>query len=138
VRQYIRHPMSIPIKICAGEQAVGALTVQDISSGGLCFETSEMVNVGSLIDFQIPAVAPDYMGHGTVVWRRMQAPNRYEIGICFESSQDYFLTRMVEQVCQIEAYRLEVEAVEGRVLTGEEAAIEWISNYAKEFDVDRE
>jgi PilZ domain len=137
VRQYIRHPTSIPIKICAGDQPVGALTVQDISSGGLCFETSEVVQVGAAIDFQIPAVAPDFMCRGKVVWRRMQSPTRYEIGVCFESTQDYFLTRMVEQVCQIEAYRLEVEAGEGRVLTGEEAALEWISNYAKEFDPEK-
>jgi hypothetical protein len=40
---------------------------------------------------------------------------------------------MVEQLCHIEAYRRRVLQDEGRRLTDEEAAMEWIANYADRF-----
>jgi len=44
-----------------------------------------------------------------------------------------FRLRMIEQICQIEHYRKEVKLVEGRDLSAEEAASEWISRYASDF-----
>ncbi len=41
--------------------------------------------------------------------------------------------RMVEQVCHIERYRADVLEREGRALTGEQAAEEWIKRYAEDF-----
>jgi hypothetical protein len=40
---------------------------------------------------------------------------------------------MVEQVCAIEQYRGEVLENEGRELTAQEAAAEWIGRYAGRF-----
>jgi hypothetical protein len=40
---------------------------------------------------------------------------------------------MVEQVCHVESYRRAVEQREGRQLTAEEAAEEWISRHASSF-----
>jgi hypothetical protein len=40
---------------------------------------------------------------------------------------------MVEQICYIEHYRKEVRATQGRVLTAEEAAREWIERNAGRF-----
>jgi hypothetical protein len=40
---------------------------------------------------------------------------------------------MVEQVCSIERYRRLMESEEGRVLTRDEAAQEWIAKYAGRF-----
>jgi hypothetical protein len=40
---------------------------------------------------------------------------------------------MVEQICHIERYRNDVAQREGRQLTAEEAALEWISRYASSF-----
>jgi hypothetical protein len=37
---------------------------------------------------------------------------------------------MVEQVCHIEHYRKEVMVCEGRQLTSEDAAKEWVAKYA--------
>ena len=47
--------------------------------------------------------------------------------------QDAFLARMVEQICHIEDYRQSVCRVEGRRLSAEEAAVEWIAQYAAQF-----
>jgi hypothetical protein len=41
--------------------------------------------------------------------------------------------RMVEQVCYIENYKKVVYQTEGRLLTAEEAAMEWICKYASQF-----
>jgi hypothetical protein len=40
---------------------------------------------------------------------------------------------MIEQICHIEHYRKEVKLVEGRELSSEEAADEWITRYAGDF-----
>jgi hypothetical protein len=40
---------------------------------------------------------------------------------------------MVQQVCSIENYRREVQQREGRALTTQEAASEWIAKYAGRF-----
>ena len=57
----------------------------------------------------------------------------YEVGVEFEKSQDVYRLRMIEQICHIEHYRKEVERVEGRKLSAQEAANEWIAKYAGEF-----
>jgi hypothetical protein len=43
---------------------------------------------------------------------------------------------MVQQVCSIENYRKEVETREGRTLTNQEAAAEWIKKHAGNFPDD--
>jgi hypothetical protein len=51
----------------------------------------------------------------------------------FLDAADAFRARMVEQVCSIERYRREVRRREGRVLSGQEAAEEWIREHAARF-----
>ncbi|MBA1333327.1 pilus assembly protein PilZ, partial [Candidatus Endoriftia persephone str. Guaymas] len=38
-----------------------------------------------------------------------------------------------EQVCQIEQYKQQILEQDGRKLSGEEAAMEWIENFADRF-----
>jgi hypothetical protein len=40
---------------------------------------------------------------------------------------------MVEQICHIEHYKREVAEREGRELSGQQAAKEWIAKYAASF-----
>jgi hypothetical protein len=40
---------------------------------------------------------------------------------------------MVEQVAYIESYKKQVREREGRTITGEQAAFEWIARYADSF-----
>jgi len=39
----------------------------------------------------------------------------------------------VEQICHIEQYKRDMRDQEGRELTGEQAAYEWIERFAAEF-----
>lgn len=133
MRTYIRHPTSIPIQVCAGGGEESRVRVRNLSAGGLCFITDKPVKVGTLVEFDIPVTKPDYHGRGVIVWRREQSSKSYEVGVRFTSDDEFFRTRMVEQVCQIEDYRQRV-ALKGRQLSSEEAALEWIERYSASFD----
>lgn len=132
MRNYIRHPTSIPIHVSSGVQGSTEVIVNNLSAGGLSFFTSIPVKVGSVVDLMIPCVNPDYQGEGVIVWRRSQPPEGFEVGVRFASDDEYFRVRMVEQVCQIEEYRQQLAEV-GRQLTAEEAAHEWITRFAAGF-----
>ncbi len=138
MRSYIRHPTSIPIQVCnSGEEPrnpdAAGVEVRNLSAGGLCFLTDQPIPVGAVVEFRIPVTKPDYQGEGVVVWRRDHGSKRFEIGVRFTSDDEYFRTRMVEQVCQIEDYRQRL-ALKGRDLTSEQAAMEWIERYSSNFD----
>jgi len=132
MRNYIRHPTSIPIYVSAGLNDGADVSMRNLSVGGLSFITSIPVKVGSVIDLTIPCVNPDYQGEGVIVWRRNQLPEGFEVGVRFTNEDEYFRVRMVEQVCQIEEYRQQL-AEAGRDLTSEEAAYEWITRFAAGF-----
>jgi hypothetical protein len=132
MRNYIRHPTSIPIHVSTGAQNSADVTVKNLSAGGLSFITNIPVKVGSVVDLIIPCVNPDYQGEGVIVWRRNQQPEGFEVGVRFANDDEYFRMRMVEQVCQIEEYRQQL-AEAGREITSEEAAYEWITRFAADF-----
>jgi hypothetical protein len=62
-----------------------------------------------------------------------ESADSYVTGVSFYSKNDAFRMRMLEQICHIEVYRKAVLANEGRELTSEEAAAEWIACYAASF-----
>ena len=132
MRNYIRHPTSIPIHVSSGTQTSADVVVNNLSAGGLSFVTNIPVKVGSVVDLMIPCVNPDYQGEGVIVWRRSQSASEFEVGVRFASDDEYFRVRMVEQVCQIEEYRQQLAEV-GRKLSVEEAAHEWIKRFAADF-----
>jgi len=133
MRNYIRHPTSIPIEVSAAGHGDAKVQVKNLSTGGLSFKTHVPVKVGSVVDLLIPCIKPDYHGAGVIVWRRGHEPPGYEVGVRFANDDEFFRVRMVEQVCQIEEYRQQLAAV-GRNLTSEQAALEWISRFAADFD----
>jgi hypothetical protein len=59
--------------------------------------------------------------------------SHFAIGVEFLDSAEAFRVRMIEQICHIESYQREVEQREGRQLTAEQAAAEWISRHASSF-----
>ena len=51
----------------------------------------------------------------------------------YRESDDQFLARMESQCFQIQRYRWKTRLVEGRLLSEDEAAREWIQRYAAAF-----
>ncbi len=133
MREYMRHPSNIPVDVkVTGKQELCNAQALDVSIAGLCCEVDAPVEPGCMVNFSVPSLSFDYTGEGRVVWCRPKK-GRYQLGIEFCSGRDAYRARMVEQVCQIEAYRRRVEECEGRRLDGEEAAAEWISRFAAKF-----
>ena len=134
MRQFIRHPVDVPIEIRSGHcEACAEFHTQDISLGGLAVLSKDAVEPGSLIEVRIPYVQPAFEARARVAWCRPRRGGGHEVGVSFLDAADVFLARMVEQVCYIEDYRKSVAREEGRELSSEEAAGEWIEKFASQF-----
>jgi len=133
MRSFIRHPSDIPIEFTAEDQhASVSIPMKDVSVGGLSFSSSENMTMGTLLHIRIDVVQPTFEADGVVVWSRQEG-EQFIIGMEFLHKEDIFLARMVEQICHIEHYRKEVDEKEGRQLTSQQAAKEWIAKFAKVF-----
>lgn len=132
MRRFVRHPSSIPIELSvARTHPSTSHALCNISRGGFACAVDEPLPVGCTVQLRIPVIWPDYRGSGVVAWCRKIEP-AYEIGIQF-NAQQLFSAKMAEQLAQIEQYRLHLQHNEGRTLSNEQAAIEWIGLYAKDF-----
>ena len=137
IRKFIRHPADVPIQVNLdwvedeNDETVDQ-TITNVSLGGLAFISPKPLEVLQRVRVSIPILNQDNHLVGNVVWCE-KSGSGYEIGIEFEKSKDVFRLRMIEQICHIEHYRKEVAEREGRELSAQEAAKEWISKYAGDF-----
>jgi PilZ domain. len=106
--------------------------LRDVSHGGLCFSADCPVRKGTQIHIEIAIENPPYEADGVVAWCRPEG-DHFAVGVQFNEPSTQFSVRMVEQVCHIEHYRTLVRQEEGRHLSSEEAAEEWVAKYAAEF-----
>jgi hypothetical protein len=133
MRQFIRHPADIPIEVARTDHATPeALHALNVSVGGLAFQSVVSHEPGTIVDLRIPIVRPEFETKARVVWCTRYGSG-FELGVEFLEAEDAFRARMVEQVCHIEDYKKEVHRTEGRTLTSEQAAQEWIGKYAAQF-----
>lgn len=133
MRNYIRHPSDIPIDFQPEELTEAHSDhLKNISQGGLAFQSSTSLAPGSIIRVKIPLVTPVFQAVGRVMWCHASG-DQFEIGIEFLDHDDVFHARMVEQLCHIEHYRQQILEQEGRQLTSEQAAAEWIQRFAPDF-----
>ncbi len=136
MRQYIRHPSEMPIQYqLNNDRAKNKRRFQklhDISSGGLSFHTDHKIEPGNILHIEIEVRPPPFSADGVVVWCQKENDG-YQVGLQFESSDVEFSLRMIEQLCYIEQYRNEIMQKEGRYLSSEKAAAEWISQFAANF-----
>jgi len=133
MRQFIRHPADIPIEVCIDDPRIHTKRhIHNVSLGGLSFQSDRAIDHGVIVEVKIPFVRPMFETKARVVWCS-EHEDGYELGVEFLSLEDAFRGRMVEQVCYIENYKKVVFQTEGRLLTAEEAAEEWIGKYASRF-----
>ncbi len=107
-------------------------SLKNVSFGGLAVGSQRYLATGADIVVRISGIEPAFEVNGRVVWCRREH-GEYTVGVQFLDEDDSFRVRMVEQVFHIEHYKTEVEEKEGRLLSGEEAAQEWIIRFAKDF-----
>jgi len=133
MREYIRHPSSIPLEVkIANLPDAQNEYLNNVSLGGLSFHSKLELVIGARVTIRIPLLQDTIEVSGRVVWCN-RLDEGYEVGVSFPDKEDAFRTRMVEQICHIEQYRNEVLEREHRHLTSEQAAIEWIKKYAAAF-----
>ena len=135
MRKYIRHPSDIPIEVDADVDGIDVQHIEslhDVSFGGLSFVSKTRIKPASKISITIKFVKPPFTSMTVVKWCRKRG-DHYDVGVSFCDPEDAYRARMIEQVCHIEHYKRETLAKEGRKLTGEQAAMEWIQRYAAKF-----
>jgi hypothetical protein len=131
MRQFIRHPVDIPIEVSRATEFAGARSY-NVSLGGLALRCGAELEVGGIVQLRIPFVQPLFETKARIVWCR-ECEAGFELGVEFLDADDAFRARMVEQVCAIESYKKTVSQTEGRSLSTDEAAMEWIAKYASQF-----
>ncbi len=131
MRSFHRFESDIPVKLIGkdGVTESGEQQLYNVSYGGLSCHSEKEYQPGDPIMVRIRQVDPPFEVTGIVVWC---TPTRrgYDLGIQFKAGREAFVARMVAQVCQIEKYRLDVREKEGRELTSDQAAMEWIEQNA--------
>ncbi len=133
MREFIRHPTDIPIKYrIRDSKTIGINNLTNVSVGGLCFRSSVSLKEGMELMLSIPIIKPAFRAKGRVAWCN-KTDDGYDVGVNFFDSDTEYRARMVEQICQIEHYRRDVQHREGRIISAEKAAEEWIEKYASEF-----
>lgn len=132
MRRFIRHPSDIPIAYSLDASPCQSQNLRDVSCGGLCFTSECPMETGRHIHIEIGSDAPPFEADGTVAWCKRESDS-YAVGVEFTDNSTQYGVRMVEQICHIEHYRSEMLAAEGRDLSSEEAAEEWVKKYAANF-----
>jgi hypothetical protein len=132
VRVYVRHPSEFPVELRAPDHGeTQHERLRDVSTGGLCCRSRVPFHEGEPVLVRIPIGGPGFEAEGRVAWCRSHEEG-YRIGIAFVAETEAFRARMVEQICHIERYHRQ-QLEEGRVVTEEDAAVEWIAKYAGHF-----
>ncbi|MBI2571360.1 MAG: PilZ domain-containing protein [Candidatus Schekmanbacteria bacterium] len=133
MRKFIRHPSDVPIDVSAeSETGTRRERLQNISLGGLCYMSANAVAPGTCVKVRFPIVSPRFQARGKIAWCR-EREGTCHIGVAFVEEQDLFRVRLLEQLCHIMHYKAEMSITEGRELSTEEAAREWIDRYASSF-----
>ena len=133
MRHFIRYSVDIPVEITLGNnERQRTENVKNVSTGGLCVSMANCPGLGSRLLIRIPYLDPPFETRMEVAWC-LKKGDHYDVGLRMLDPDDTFRVRMVEQICHIEHYRNEVLAVEGRHMTAEQAAMEWIENYSSVF-----
>ena len=104
----------------------------NISLGGFTFRTDSPIKLGRSITINIPLIPDSSLENSYVAWCRGK-PGNHIVGVRLTDNQSAFRARMVQQICHIELYRRKIADEDGRNLSSDKAAREWIANYATDF-----
>jgi len=132
-REYIRHAAKVPLEVApqsAREQL--NLQVNNVSAGGLSFDSPIEFHTNAIIKIKIPSIKPVFKVSAVVQWCK-RIKDHFELGVRFLDSNDAFRVRMVEQVCHIGQYREETIQRTGRRMTWNKASLEWIEKNGASF-----
>jgi hypothetical protein len=139
-RQFIRHPSEIPLEYCITEQPTKCNMdfITNISRGGVSFHSHEYIAPEKWLHLYIPVDENYFEADAQVRWckklcNHTSSNDDYDVGVSFSNMNEAFSARMIEQVCYIEEYKKRMSEKEGRKISSDQAAAEWIEKYADTF-----
>ena len=104
-----------------------ARTLQNISVGGIACYSDEPVPTGERVAIEMAIGDQSVQLEGCVVWCRAATGGRFELGLRFEDGAADSREQLCHELAEIEHYRHEVLMLEGRQLSSDAAALEWMS-----------
>ncbi|MEE9494066.1 MAG: PilZ domain-containing protein [Gammaproteobacteria bacterium] len=132
MRVYIRHPSDISIRLqVVPTNTLNTEQLSNFSQTGLCCSNSTALEKETIVDICIPDISPPFETRACVVWCH-KTDDGYKIGLNLLNTEESYRLRMVEQICYIERYKISA-ARNGRLLSSDEAAQEWIHRYSERF-----
>ena len=135
IRRHIRHVTGIPVEITLDFNSryhTEEDEITNVSLGGMCFIANDRLDISDEIQVKFPALKQNETINGKVVWCT-KVKQGYEVGLEFEDPEEVDRLKTVDQICQVENFRKEKERLEGRQLSSEQAASEWISQITGNF-----
>ncbi|MEA3412223.1 MAG: hypothetical protein U9R74_11890 [Pseudomonadota bacterium] len=130
---YILHPREIPVRVTV-RKSPGTVfrRLENPGLGGVRLICREPYRPGLLVGLDVRVCGEWRQLRGIVVSLRDIGVG-YEVGMGFLSRADAFEGRMLEQACHIESYKLGISRTQGRNISAEQAAREWIGRFSATF-----
>ena len=131
---FIKHPLDYPYHLTPSEHVMARQQNDCVDGelGGVVFEMAEPYEAGTVLELEISIRGNVDSFHGQVVFVRNRGTVS-DVGFWLQHGEDLNRLRMVEQLCFIESYRNRVYQADGRQLSSQRAACEWIEKYAGTF-----
>ena len=134
-RQYVRQPIRVPVEVRPrGDTPDFVSRVADLSEGGLAFVSSQPIPTDAVLEVSLPVGDQRFTVVATVVrCLTAEGEDSYRIGVAFLHPAMAFRMKIAEQILRIHELRRSLSVELGREVSIEEAATQWVENYAKEF-----
>lgn len=133
MRSYIRYPSGLPVSVSLEEVVASeTLYLNNISRGGLSFNSMVELRPGTVIRLRIPPSRPVFEVLGRVAWCKKMTL-QFVVGAEFINADEKARAQIMEMVFHIDEYRRRVLEQEGRGLTQQQAALEWIEKHWADF-----
>lgn len=136
-RHFIRHPFHLPIRVRRTPAAARASETRtfNVSEGGLAFVWSRRLQHGASLLILIPVRTKIFELAASVVYsRKIPRKQAYLTGVCFHDASTAFRAKLAEETLEIIDYQRRICVREGRQVSEEEAAAEWVRRYAASFN----
>ncbi|MCP4186492.1 MAG: PilZ domain-containing protein [Gammaproteobacteria bacterium] len=137
IRRHIRQITGIPIKITLDYISRDFDndkddTITNVSFGGMSFIANDRLQINQKIRVKFPILNSRAALTCKVIWCN-KSSRGYEVGLEFDDAEEVERLKMIDQISDIENYRKRMESIEGRPMNSEQAAREWITQYAGDF-----
>lgn len=110
-RRFIRHPAQIPIRVSSVDDFKSVKHTQNVSLGGLAFESEQKLDLDELIEISI-MVDPQVTLLGRVAWCRPKGEDEgFEVGVEFVETSMGKKEQVVDEMCLVERYQRMLDAI---------------------------